>query len=641
MALITFRQGIRMRLWVLVLPAVALLVLGDLSAPRFDPVFEAVPAAIGTSLLVMAVLAAILGIFFATYSLPAELESKVAFSVVTKPVSAAEIVAGKVLGMSLLVLTMLALVAIGGYAYIVVRASTIQSLASERLGEITRRAVFPADLNAIEAISRRGPLQPYRYFIVSSGPDILLDRGPNKPAAPDTQWILGETGMRLLWSLEGSPVRPWVSAGGARLGLKVVVEPPADAPAGAKAMADRPAGPMQVLVAVLPHGTELRMNDPSTEDPRAPLGHVRCDLAPSGEVWIPLAPSEAPPTKGVINLPPGAAGDLDVALVAFKAGCVLGAKAGSATLVNARGQSYVVPLAPVAGAAKDRRRVMLAGRSTAPRQVAEFRFNDVPAGDLGEGDTGLEIGFSLDAWAPLSVQAAAQMTFTRSDGRQQSLRFSPEARRSTVVYLDRNFWHGGPLDVRLACLTSDDYMGLLPESVRLRMDGGPFFLNYAKSVLRVWLFGTVLAAAGVAASTRVSGFVGILLAAVFLLLAAGRDYLMRFPSFAETLFLLLTAFMVIAMGYFLTRKGLRWGQRLIRVAGVVVLNFLLSWLFALRLTVLAPLPEITWLLPGDTASAGQVISFGEMGMAFALAIVSSTVLVVFGTWLFKGREVAA
>jgi hypothetical protein len=631
MALITFRQGIRMRLWVLVLPAVALLVLGDLSAPRFDPVFEAVPAAIGTSLLVMAVLAAILGIFFATYSLPAELESKVAFSVVTKPVSAAEIVAGKVLGMSLLVLAMLALVAIGGYAYIVVRASTIQSLAAERLGEVTHRAAFPADLNAIEAIARRGPLQPYRYFTVSSGPDIFVDRGPDKAAAPGTQWILGETGMRLVWSLEGSPVRQWVSAGGARLRLRVVVEPPPDAPAS----------PTPVFVAVLPRGTELHMNDPSMEDPRSPMGHVRCDLAPSGEAWIPLAPPDAPPTQGVINLPPEAAGDLDIALVAFKAGCVLGAKAGSATLVNASGQSYVIPMAPVAGSAKDRRRVMLAGRSTLPRQVAEFRFDDVPAGDLGEGDTGLEIGFSLDAWAPPSVQAAAEITFTRSDGRQQSLLFSPEARRSTVVYLDRDFWHGGPLDVRLACLTSDDHMGLLPESVRLRMDGGPFLLNYAKSVLRVWLFGTVLAAAGVAASTRVSWFVGILVAAFFLLLAAGRDWLMQFPSFAETLFLLLTVFLVIAMGYFLTRKRLRWGQRLIRVAGVAVLCFLLSWLFALRLTVLHPLPEITWLLPGDTASAGQVISFGEMGLAFALAVVCSTVLVVFGTWLFKGREVAA
>ena len=89
-ALVTFRQGMRMRLWVLVPLAVLSLILADLSSPRFDPVLEGIPAAISTSLFVMSVLAVIVGIFFATYSIPTEIESHVATSVAVKPVSRGE-----------------------------------------------------------------------------------------------------------------------------------------------------------------------------------------------------------------------------------------------------------------------------------------------------------------------------------------------------------------------------------------------------------------------------------------------------------------------------------------------------------------------------------------------------------------------
>lgn len=211
-ALVTFRQGLRTRLWILVPPAILVMILADLSSPRFDPVFETVPATISMSLLVMAVLALVVGTFFATYSLPAELESKVAQSVVTKPVGRAEIVGGKTLGMSLVVLLMVGCVGVAGYAYTLVRASSIQSLAGERLTEATPRAAYPADLNALQAVATNGPLETYRYYAATSGPEIGIDAGPEVTASPDVRWILGETGMRLAWDLSRTPLQEWAAS---------------------------------------------------------------------------------------------------------------------------------------------------------------------------------------------------------------------------------------------------------------------------------------------------------------------------------------------------------------------------------------------------------------------------------------------
>ena len=623
-----FRQGMRMRLWVLVPPAIIVLVLADLSSPRFDPVFEAIPAAFATSLLVMEVLAIILGIFFATYSIPAEMESKVAQSVVTKPVGAAEIVAGKTLGMSLLLAAMLAAVGAGGYIYILIRASAIQSLARERLAEAAPRAAHPADLNALEAVAARGPLHTYRYYTAGQGPDIGLDLGPGRAASGGAQWILGETGMRITWRLGDAPLREWVAAGRCRLRLALEVEStggPVEAP-------------VPVAVALLPAGADI--NRVPASEPGCPIRLVNLDLPPSGRLEVPAAAPDAHPHPGVLNVPPE--GDLVVDLLAVRGGSVIGARPGSLCIIGPAGQEFIVKSAPEAIAARQRQRVSLAGRSRLPRQVADFRFEDVPADELADADTAVEIGASLDAWSPALVQAAAEIAFVRPDGRRKALQFSPESHHPSIVYLDRTFWHGGPLGVQLQCLTDEDYLGLVPESVRLRLGGGPFLLNYAKAILMVWLFGTVLAAAGVAASTRLTWYVGVLATLVFFVLAGGRDFIMKLGIFVMFFGLLFAVLILGGIIYFVfLKRGLRWYQRLARVGGLLCLWVALNWLFAVRVLGLVPLPSIVWLLPGEGVIMGQVIPNGDIGTGFALAAVGSVVLVLAGTLLLKTREVAA
>jgi len=568
--------------------------------------------------------------------------------VATKPVTAAEIVAGKVLGMSLLLAIMLAFVALGAYAYIEVRASAIRSMAARRLAELQPRATHPADLNALQAVAERGPLMTYRYQAAVSGPEAGIELGPDWKGPRDAQWVLAETGMRLSWRLADTPLRQWAAAGPCRLSLALLVEqsaPPAEAAAASgtpaeKAQPGAPAEePPRVLVALQPADPESARNQAASA-PAAPVFQDVFDVPPSGELVVPVAAAEAPPVKGVLNVPPQ--GDLVLHLLAMKRGMLVGVRPGSLKILGPGGQEHLVQAAPETGAAEMRRRVMLAGRSRTPRETASFRFAGVEPEWLGSGDTAFEVGFSLDAWAPPTVQAEGRITFTRADGRELALLFHPESHHSTLLYLDRAFWHGGPLDVRLECLTDEDYFGLVADSLRLRPDGGPYVLNFAKGVLRIWLFGTVLVAAGTFFTSRLSWFVSILATAVFFLFAAGRDFIMAVGPFLWVITLLLALLVLGGIVHFLMlKKGLRWRERLVRALGMVLLWFLLNWLFAVRWLRLAPLPELTWLLPGEGFIMGQAIPLSDVGLALALALLTTGVLVASGAWLLKGREVAA
>jgi hypothetical protein len=668
LALVAWRHGMRLRLWVLVPPAILVLILADVYSPRFDPVFEGIPAAVSTSLLVMTVLAVVVGIFFATYAIPSEMESKVAYSVVTKPVRPAEVVAGKVLGMSLVLAAMLAAVGVGAYGYILVRASAIQSLAAERLAEARPRVAYAADLNAVQAVAESGPLKTYRYHEAAEGPAVTLDMGPAWRGPTGVQWVLADTGMRLAWQLNNTPLREWVNAGPCRLRVSLLLSPVADArpaPAAAEATPPETPVPPRVMAGLLLPGRDFN-REPTPGQEARPINQDVFDVPASGELEITVVAPEAPPAKGVLNLP-AAAGDLVLKVLALKSAGLVGARAGSLRIIGPRGQEHLVTATPDVTPAEQRRRVIIAGRSSLPREVAVFRFAEVKPQWLEPADTAFEVGFSLDAWAAPNVQAEAKMTFVRPDGRQKALLFHPEAHHSTVLHLDREFWHGGPLEVRLESLTDEDNFGLLPESVQLRLGGGPYLWNFAKGITCVWLYGTVLAAIGVLVSTRVSWFVGILTAGLIFLLSSVRLFLLHStPASIIAAGLWIVAILVIAILLLLRKRWTLW-PRIGAVAGLLTLaaffgfaattveksafevwrvrlpGFMPDWVpwtfFVERIMV--PLPDVTAFLPADTLSMGQALSLADLGATFMLAAFGVLVLVVAGTILLRNREVAA
>lgn len=669
LALVAWRHGMRMRLGILVPPAIVVLILADLYSPRFDPVFEGVPAAVSTSLLVMTVLAIVVGIFLATYAIPAEMESKVAYSVLTKPVRPAEVVAGKVFGMSLVLAVMLAAVGVGAYGYILVRASAIQRLAAGRLAEARPRATYPADLNALAAVADSSPLKTYRYQGAAEGPVIGIEMGPDWRGPAGVRWILAETGMRLAWPLTDTPLRQWVESGPCRLRVSLLVsqapgvQPPAAGPAAAHKEPEKPGTP-QALAGVHAADEDF-IPEGAPQKPGSPIRQDTYDIPPSGELEITVISPQAPPIKGTLNLP--ASGDFALNVMALRSARLVGARAGSLKILGPQGQEHLVAAAPDVSAAEQRRRVMLAGRSHLPREAAVFRFAEVKPRWLGPEDTAFEVGFSLDSWTPSNIQAEARLTFVRPDGQQKPLLFHPEAHHSTVLYLDREFWHGGPLEARLESLTDDDNFGLLPESVQLRLDAGPYAWNFAKGIACVWLYGTVLAAMGVFVSTRVSWFVGILTAGTLFLLSSLRPFILHSTP-AAMVAAYLWALAAAGIAVFLLLRG-RW--RLLPRIGAVAGLLALAGFFAFVATsvekgafgewrirvpaqvpdwvpwkffverIVVPLPDVAAFLPSESLSMGQAMPLADLGATFVLAAFAVAVLVAAGALLLENREVAA
>ena len=608
-ALVTFRQGVRLRLWLLAPLALAVAVVTDLSSPRFDPVFDAIPAAVGTSMLIMTVLAVILAVFLATYPTPAEMDSRVAYTLMTKPVSRWEIVAGKVLGLTLLLAAMLAVVGVGVYAYVRIRAADIRSLAARRLEEARGRTQRPADLNPLQAVAQGGPLATYRYRAASSGPDFDVHFAGEPPQAPGVLWVVGQSNMRLQWVLPQTTLRGWTTSGPAHVEVTLATH---RAPGGDET-------PVKAVLRLVARRSAAKAaastGERLTSAPAADgfelgktilIQNIEMEVPESGTLRVPLVRAqEGPLPEGTFVVPEAEHFLLTVFAVGAKD--LVGDTAGAVRLVGPGGQTVLLKKPPERVPIYLGGRPALVGAPELPRQMAAFRFDDVPAGALGEGDTAVEIAYSLDAYSPATVQPAARATFTCPEtGTSRSFDFTPEGHHPTLLYLDRDFWHGGPLQVHLECLTPGDCMGLLPESVRLRLGGDPFAVHLAKGAFCVLLFGTILTATAVFVSTRISWFVSILgMIAIFAIGTVGR--------------------ILLSYGV-LGRLAESAAEQVEPMPGG-------SWLLNHV--------QLQGLLPSDTFNMGEIIPWPDLGASLALVLVVTALLVAAGGYLLRTREVAA
>jgi hypothetical protein len=322
------------------------------------------------------------------------------------------------------------------------------------------------------------------------------------------------------------------------------------------------------------------------------------------DVPVIRATQEEPP-EGTLAVPPE--GDMTLDVLAVGPDDIVGAAAGAVEIVGPAGQSRTLDGEPGLLAAEEMGgREMLVGRPALPRQMAVFRFDDVPRARLRAGDTPVEIGFTLDAFSPATVQSAAEATFVAADGRSRSFTFTPEGHHPTLLFLDRDFWDGGPLEVRLECLTQEDYMGLVPGSVRLRLRGDPYPVHFAKGVLSVLLFGTILVAAAVFVTTRLSWYVSILATATVLAVGTVGRIFFSYSAVGE------------AGGWLSTHIREAPGG---------------EWLLAHL--------QLHGFLPGGAFSTGAIVPWWDVAASVGLVAVVTALLVAAGARLLKTREVAA
>ncbi|NIA21211.1 MAG: ABC transporter permease subunit [Anaerolineaceae bacterium] len=122
MARLMVREAIRLRVLGVLVVGLLAIIVADLTSRYFDPVFQATGGLIAVAEVTITLVGMALALFLATYSVPHELTTRTVYSLVTKPVSRLEIIAGKMLGL----MVVLAMVTFGlgllSYGYILHRA---------------------------------------------------------------------------------------------------------------------------------------------------------------------------------------------------------------------------------------------------------------------------------------------------------------------------------------------------------------------------------------------------------------------------------------------------------------------------------------------------------------------------------------
>jgi ABC-type transport system involved in multi-copper enzyme maturation permease subunit len=142
---VSFRESIRRRvLWITPLAIIGVIAITQLTRP--DDVQDAIRQTVRYCLFASGLIVVLSAILLACTNLPKEIESRVIFTIVTKPTTRLEIVLGKVIGFSLVTGAMLLIMGLFTFAYLEVRAwSMLQDVRAQLATMDQQDQTAPAD----------------------------------------------------------------------------------------------------------------------------------------------------------------------------------------------------------------------------------------------------------------------------------------------------------------------------------------------------------------------------------------------------------------------------------------------------------------------------------------------------------------
>ena len=182
------------------------------------------------------------------------------------------------------------------------------------------------------------------------------------------------------------------------------------------------------------------------------------------------------------------------------------------------------PTPPSFEAQRGRYGMQLRGRSDGAGAVAVFPFTDVavpPAGpdDLVTFETNIGIESSPDYDKEGNVTPLMAMrVHNRSTGQtSDTIRVRVESHRAVPVTVPAALLAGGDFDVQLSGLNDGSWYGVEKRSVSLVRSAQPFSLNLAKGLLVLWLMSILVVAIAVFCSTFLSWPIAIVLTLFILL----------------------------------------------------------------------------------------------------------------------------
>ncbi len=549
---VCFQQAIRRRvLWMTPLVILAIIVVTQLARP-FDPQDDIRQATkfclFATGLLLVMVI-----IILACTNLPKEIETRVIYTIATKPTTRFEIIVGKILGFSRVSAAILLIMGVFTFAFLEWRASTLLSIVRSRL-----------ETNSVESVNR-----PTLEYYAAAGLLHARDYGmpipdglqvySTVPTKNKKSWNTGSSGQEILIPFKNFAVPLKKRRGDAgpegkgsaftiitHLDYRQIGPSPSTAPAtqaSATRPATSPATAPTTAATTRPAHIAISIHNSAREAVVNPqLTGTRQGL----RLTAPNQPAESHVEEQAVELLQNAGDTIYVCIAGLNHEYEYSADPGS--LKTPRVEVFVPELnqtfKPIGrpihrGLTTQIYGQEIAGSKDGKRSVAVYQFRKVKyhpdqAGNCPfELHIGVERGSDADAAdltdADMTRPTSLIMTFTNLKTSKQwtSGMLSPESMRSMFFNVPKSAIEGGDFDVAIRCLTPGQRVGFkgpLPKvegvqasSLRIVSDNQSFAFNLCKSLFVMWLMSVLVIIISVFCSTFVSWPIAVVLTLVLLL----------------------------------------------------------------------------------------------------------------------------
>ncbi len=541
-ASVSFAESIRRKvLWI-----TPLAMLGVILVSQFQRGDEqdVVRQTIKFSLFASGVVVTITAVILACTNLPKDIDTRVIYTVVTKPTTRLEIIVGKVMGFARVSAAILLLMGVFTFTYAHLRAMTLRRAIAQRLDA----GVEPSARPTLEYWRNEGLLSARTFER-----PVDLQIFAKVPEASDThRWFYGNLDAEMLVPFSSpaqfllpngpqgtlAPMQIALHIGFDRSKFGEKKEPESELPVGIAAPASGPATSLSA-----PPKAQVRVGlldanlDPLAEPRLINDGQPVTLEDPTGESLVLVPVARAAIIKilqtevfyvGVLGMSPGTVFSADVAKVPVS--LLIGDKANPRPFPPlpdpSSTQTSYQPTLPTFRSRGSYRGQQLRGGDPDVIPVALYAYRGQDP-TPSESPNGPQVAFEMKA----SIERGGEDNEVEADATRLELLFFnnklgqmlkpvtiyPESNRTTYFSVPRECVHGGDFDVYIRNLSSGHYVTLMPASLSMVSAEESFDWNLFKSLLILWMLSILVVIIAIFCSTFLSWPIAIMLTLLLLL----------------------------------------------------------------------------------------------------------------------------
>ena len=505
---VCFRDAIRRRvLWITPLAMLGILLVGQFQRPVDQQ--DAIRLTIKVCLFTTGMVVTIIALITAATNLPREIENRVVFTIVTKPVTRLEIVLGKIVGFARVSAAMLLVMGAFSLVYLHSKAWWLgrqinDDLQSARLeptqrvwlthyqeqGLLQSRTVEQAD--SLMQYARPPVGNEAGGWILGQGQDAvaqvpLAANALVSKAAPDSPG--GSVGLQVVLHVGFEPIK-----------TDFVAKTEAEQPHVAVQFLDPNSGIVLLSADQLGRGAQAVLTDPTGDTP----------------VVIAIPPEKA------ITL--ATASSADVQLLCGSASYLYHVRPDAVALAvpDAPGVFRSLPATQLfLRGSTGRSGQQLGATSRGVSPVAVYAYRDAATPTAKNGQVPFELNVNVERGGDSEDEANGTVEVRAYDRKGSKLSppttVFPESRRTVFFDLPAEYVSGGDFDLQLTNRASGHTLGLSRVSVQMVSAQGYFGLNLLKALLVLWLLAILTATVAFWCSTFLSWPIAVVLTVLLVL----------------------------------------------------------------------------------------------------------------------------